>query len=353
MREAEAMRLLGATAQDDLKTIKKKFRAKMKLAHPDARAMQAVHDMSQAQKLNEAYELLKNRHSKKHTHGKHKEKESTWEDFFSFYAYDEPEWEAPEWEFTSIEHEAAYQERVVYRYEWYDSASGQYRRVTTGKYLWNPDCEEFSLLLFSLNQLAQQLLSNEEEQNNRSVSSRERDFAYTVNRQQFQLRLFHYLAVQYIQPQYALQKLAEPIRTDRQNRPLYRFEASVGEPKKGIAAYLLEQINVGDNLYPQAFRENKLYVRLQNGMEAGYISFEQDSLYYVIFPLLKNKKAQVKMQIQDVFKRSGGRGTPVYYLKVAFYLRLNKKITEEDCIQQENGVNLKIAKLLNEYKESI
>ena len=207
MREAEAMRLLGATAQDDLKTIKKKFRAKMKLAHPDARAMQAVHDMSQAQKLNEAYELLKNRHSKKHTHGKHKEKESTWEDFFSFYAYDEPEWEAPEWEFTSIEHEAAYQERVVYRYEWYDSASGQYRRVTTGKYLWNPDCEEFSLLLFSLNQLAQQLLSNEEEQNNRSVSSRERDFAYTVNRQQFQLRLFHYLAVQYIQPQYALQKL--------------------------------------------------------------------------------------------------------------------------------------------------
>ena len=61
----EAYKILGATAEDDLKEIKKKYRALVKKYHPDIIQAQGADEhyiedaMQKTQKINEAYEMIK------------------------------------------------------------------------------------------------------------------------------------------------------------------------------------------------------------------------------------------------------------------------------------------------------
>ena len=57
---ADARRLLSVTVEDDLHSLKKKYRQLMNTCHPDALGSEEPEHIRRAQEINEAYQLLKN-----------------------------------------------------------------------------------------------------------------------------------------------------------------------------------------------------------------------------------------------------------------------------------------------------
>ena len=53
----------------------------------------------------------------------------------------------------------------------------------------------------------------------------------------------------------------------------------------------------GTTLYPSHIRNHRLFLTTKSGKNAGYVSFRDDRLYYIIIPLFEQKRAQVKIEI--------------------------------------------------------
>ena len=256
MNLTEARHLLSITEKDDLHTLKKKYHRLMSECHPDSLGSERPEHVERAQKINEAYRILK-------CHPQ------------AFAPAEERTVRRKQPVFTGEVNERAFRERKVYLYYSMEVEEAHpYYQAAKGKYLWNPKEEDFRLFLISIHELVKELLGDSEPS------------------MEIRSRLFQYLAEQFIEPVKALRKIASPESRDKEGREIYHFTAHLKMDRK-------KPLPDGMILYPKAFRGNRIIVQDQKKQEYGHLSFGDDRLYFCMIPLLEEKMAKVKMQIRD------------------------------------------------------
>lgn len=301
MTKKEAVRILGIADNFTKETLKKRYRALMMVAHPDAGAENAY--PFDARDINAAYEYLLLYQDKKVGTTKKKVQK----------------WNAPE-------NPNAYVERDIYHtVEHADGEPIGRAVIDSGKYQWIAD-EEFSLFLASLFACSKQIVDN--------LSERKRDETKLLL---LQAELTYLLAQQFVDSKSVLQQLAKTVTENEQT--IYQVDAmlSINERAKKLARI--------DYLMPARLVEHKLYVSDQAGNELGYLSFADDRLYYAIIPLFERKAVQVRMQRKkDEIKHF--RGKP--YFDICLEIRL----LPEEKVYMIESINLEIEQLLQHYMES-
>ena len=207
MTITEAHRILKTHRSDSPKDIRKNYLRLMKENHPDNRNSRAAVD---ARLLNEAYHLIISLEGS---------------------SAGEEDWDA------DIE-EAAFCARTVYIQHTFDDGTAHAISMANGKYLWNPEAEDFPMLMKSVYEAAHDLAKREDPV------------------------IFHFLMQEFVDPIYALEKMQKPWS--------FRCKTSV---RRGHV------ISCSSKLYACAEREK------------SEISFRDKSLYYVVTPLIMNGSA--------------------------------------------------------------
>lgn len=315
----QARRVLGILAEDDMASVKRKYRRLIGAFHPDAVGSDRPEHIRQAQEINAAYNLLK-KHNRLHAP---KRTEKAWQ---------------------SEVNEKAFSVRNIYLYYSMDVPEKQpYYKTASGKYMWNPDEEDFDLFLTSIHHASRELLEKTEDAASfrmfHSGLSEEAKFV-------FQAQIFQYLAMQYIDPVKTLKKIAEPVKTDRQGREIYCFRAFLGAQQGDESWNVVALLENGDALYPKSFQGNKIAVMNAKEQRLGYLSLEDDQLYFCIIPLLKKRLAQIKMTVKEVEIKRKARPRRAK-ANVAFYFRLEVGADK----YEESSLNLKIADILGQYEK--
>ena len=82
------------------------------------------------------------------------------------------------------------------------------------------------------------------------------------------------------------------------------------------------------------------------GNAAGYISFRDDRLYYIIIPLLEQKRAQVKVQIATRQDKNNTRHN-VKYKNLDFWI----KISDNNSGTFPESINMQIEEILTKYSK--
>ncbi len=207
--------LLHADRYDTAKEIRKKYLRQMKIFHPDNNAAPDL----DVRLLNEAYRLLL-------------EMQGVSDDGFI------PDWDA------DIVREA-FCERTIYMSHMFDDGVTHLIAMARGKYLWNPEAEEFSMLLKSVYDASHRLAGREDP------------------------LIFHYLLQEFIDPIYVLGKLGKST-----------FRCKL-QPAPGYEASL-----------PVKASSSRLYAM---GKHSYRVSFSDKSLNYVITPLIESGCASAEV----------------------------------------------------------
>lgn len=379
MNLQQARRTLGITPEDDKTAIKKKYRRLMGQFHPDAQttdnasAAGASDSIRKAQEINEAYEYLKKHTTvfqrsdakpkgtgSRRTRGTRDGAESIWKD--------RPP-KKPQW--TGKINAKAFCERNVYlRYSMdvVENTDKLYYQAARGRFLWNPETEDFTLFVTSLHHATKELLEQLEEKaadvkrntgrnegkggtDARTTAGKSGGGAagYAVtNRFAVQSKLFYHLSAQFTDPVMILQKIAKPEKTDETGRQIYHFHTSLGADATQSVYRQLTALQSGDAIYPLAFRENKIIVCRQKQYPLGHLSFEDDRLYFSLIPLLQEKLAQVQMKVRkvQVFRK---RHPYKVKVDIDLYFRTEKNWKE----YKGRDRNLEIAEILRKYEDSL
>lgn len=319
MNLEQARRILDVSGEDDSITIKRKYRRLIGRHHPDAAGTDGPEQAGRAQEINAAYDLLKKSRRI-------------------------PSPEKKVWQ--GIVNEGAFTDRNIYLYYSMETEQEQpYYRITRGKYMWNPDEEEFELFLISIRHAAKELLEKTEEkatyQGYWETVPEEKKFT-------FQAQLFQYLAMQFIEPAATLRKIAEPEQTDSQGREIYHFRAFLGAKGADETFWAVKKLQAGELLYPKAFEGSRIAVMNEKKYALGYLSLEDDELYFCIIPLLKKRLARIKIVVKETTVRENMRPRRVD-ADVDLYIRLEKGAQE----YTDNGLNRKIADILNNYENTL
>ncbi len=317
MNLEDAIEILEVEAGDGKPEIRKKYRSLMRRFHPDVLGSDRPEQIQRAQEMNEAYRLLMEQDLSLLRMRRKKRK----------------------WQWTGTINEQAFCERNVYLY-YSMEVEGEhlYYQAVRGKYLWDPDEEEFRLFMTSLHHASRELL--EQVERKRGFAGAD-DIRHRERRFKIQAELFHLLTQQFIDPVQALKKVEKPKMTDKDGREIYRFRAWVGVEEPAIrTARILKK---GDLLYPKAFQGHQILVKSGEGVTLGHLSFDEDYLYFCMIPLLRQKCAKIRMHVRDV-KMQGARP---YRAKVDldFYFRLEK---EAEAYRQMDA-NEEIRNVLSDY----
>ena len=317
----QAKRILNISAEDDVTAIKKKYRRLIGRHHPDAIGSDRPEHRRRAQDINEAYDLLKK------SGGSYASARSV-----------------QEWQGTI--NERAFSDRNIYLYYTLEiSEKKPYYQMARGKYMWDPDEEDFELFLTSIHHAVKELLEKTEE---KVYSLRDEDYLSEAEKFEFQVQLFTCLAMQYVDPVKTLHKIAEPEHMDSKGREIYRFRAFLGARGQSQVWKVMASLQKGDVIYPEAFQGSKIAVMDGSKRSLGYLSLEDDQLYFCIIPLLKKRMARIKMTVKETEIR---RNIRPYRVKVEldFLFRL-----EEGAEQYtDSGSNLRIADILNRYERAL
>lgn len=105
-------------------------------------------------------------------------------------------------------------------------------------------------------------------------------------------------------------------------------------------------LRAGMTLYPQSLKNHRLYLKTKSGNAAGYISFRDDRLYYIIIPLLEQKRAQVKVQIATRQDKNNTRHN-VKYKNLDFWI----KISDNNSGTFPESINMQIEEILTKYSK--
>ena len=159
--------------------------------------------------------------------------------------------------------------------------------------------------------------------------------------------LFHLLTQQFVNPFAVMAQLSKPVKFDKDGRSIWHFRAWIGTKSRDKVFRQIAGLSQGELLYPKSFAGSKILVRNKEGQELGHLSFEEDWTYLCVIPLLKHKKAQVRMVAAGVEVRNGSRPYAVK-AEVDFYFRAEKEAGE---YQPSADLNLKIADLLIQYEQ--
>lgn len=353
MRIEVAYRILGVTSQDNEKTIKKHFHKKMSRFHPDAVGSDSPEHQRKAQQINEAYTMLRKQSASKKKRGygqsgyERAGNEWTYDGRSGFewsgydWSYDWQEYEQEEQAWQGEINESAFAERNIYMpYYMDDDIMEHYKTVARGRYLWDPDQEEFELMLRSLNHVSVELMEKIEQQSGhyRGQDTLDQSFSY-------QMRIFNSLASQYIRPVSCLRKLAQPYQVDKDGNQIYQFRALLGTRESSPVFQAMAALREGELLHPSNLQNNRIMVKDAEGTVLGHLSLEDDQLYYIIIPILREHKAQIKIQVRETHIDWNHRP---YQAKiyVNLYLRVKCDVTE---IEGKNQ-NLVLAEILQQYE---
>lgn len=249
MKAAQAVQILALAAEDDFEDAKKKYRRLMGQFHPDAAGAEKSEQVQQeyvrrSQEINEAYRVIREvwesgewervrnvclEMAEEPISGRSGLSAS--EMWGSGQSRSKRAAKSPSWRpyQNGKENEAAFCERNIYcHYSMKTEAETPlYYKAARGRFFWNPEEETFSLFLTSLHHASKELLEQAEEQWMASGGLAAED------RFTRQARLVQLLAGQFLHPVETLQKLAEPVQTDQNGRPIYHFQASLGSGPYG------------------------------------------------------------------------------------------------------------------------
>ncbi|MCD7805726.1 MAG: J domain-containing protein [Lachnospiraceae bacterium] len=317
MNEEQAKRILGITEMDNARTAKIKFRRLIGKYHPDAAGEGSLDFQEQAQRINAAYSFLKSKN------------------FFLEKEENIILWRAP------VSDDAFIERNIYAPYHMDIDTGGLYQTLTRGKYMWNPDEEEFQLFLRSLLHAVKDLLDE--------VEGKCGIYGGTDSlRVSFQKRLFHCLAMQFVDPLYCLEKIAEPETMDKAGQKIYCFRAYIGEKQNREIMKRMISLQKGDAVYPAALQDWKLMVADSQGNGLGYISFAEDELYYCLFPLMRAHLVQTKMSVAKV-QRNREKYLRQAKAEIAFRIRIKKGAEQ----YRNPDMNREINQILSAYKGAI
>lgn len=286
--------------------IKKKYRQRMLSAHPDVQPEEETE--YSAQQLNHAYAYLK----KNGWYDGHVSKKSYRE---KSRAPKTQVWDAPV-------NEQAWREREIYSYA--EDSEGErigYFKIATGKYIWRTE-EDFSLFQKSIFACASQIL--EEVERKKQIYKKERLRVQTL------ATLVYLLAQQFLDSTALLKELGQEQKADAEGNRIFLVPAMLELTGNIRAAE-------GEVISPKRLTKHRLYVKNGQGEELGYLSFRDDCMYYVIIPLMEQRRVKVRM------KAAEGKKTACQ--KLDFYV----KLLEKDTTGMPESLNLQIEQLLNDY----
>lgn len=163
------------------------------------------------------------------------------------------------------------------------------------------------------------------------------DNVYT-SRAVIKAQLAYLLAQQYIDATYTLNELITPVKQN--NAQIFYIDSMLEMPAN--APFL----RAGMTLYPQSLKNHRLYLKTKSGNAAGYISFRDDRLYYIINPLLEQKRAQVKVQIAARQDKNNTRHN-VKYKNLDFWIR----ISDNNSGTFPESINMQIEEILTKYSK--
>ena len=201
-------------------------------------------------------------------------------------------------------------------------------KVARGRYMWMPD-EDFKLFLRSIYECSEELLNRIDEE-----TGRVHDSEYKII---YQAELAYLLAQQFTATSDTLGNILTSI--DDAANVFYVGAMLEMSPESGF-------IKAGMKLFPAGIKKHRLYLMTRSGKEAGYISFKDDRLYYVLIPILEQKRAMVKIEVSSKQDRHNTMGEKKYK-NIDLWVKIGN-----DATFPEN-INMRIEDLLNRYRESV
>lgn len=318
MTVKEAYKILNLPPKTEWSEIKKRYRQLILQVHPDIGISPQEAYAYNAQEINLAYSVLKKEKDAPHKTVSHAKKQHVKET--------EPD---NVWNVPANEH--AYTEREILHYaEDCDGTVVGNFCVAKGKYLWTPE-EDFPLFLLSIYTCSKLLLDEIDS----SLPRKE----VPMNRQQIQAELTYLLAQQFIDGTALLQEFAkeEPAASDGSR--IFYISSMLESSKPAIS------LATGELLYPSKIRQHKLYLKNQSGQELGYLSFLDDRLYYIVIPLLEQKKVRIKVQAAENESNKRQKLKPAYQ-NLNLWIKLQNTVTNT----MPESLNLQIEQLLDKYR---
>lgn len=321
MTREEACRILGVSPGAAPDQIKRKYRQLMHRLHPDVGPSEE--DLHLAWQVNAAYALLKR----------------TWPAGDASQAGPDAAsgisrhsaWDAPV-------NSHAYRERDILCYA--EDSEGEVIGTFTaarGRYFWTTE-EDFPLFLRSIYLCGKELLDEVDASLGRASSS---------CRSRFHADLTYLLAQQYIDASSLLKDLAARTTSDREGQEIYYFPAMLETKGKGLSG-LPGSLPADAPLFPSGVRDRRLYLKDISGQEAGYLSFSDDRLYYVLVPLFEQR--QVLVRLRAAGENASHNKRNAGYRRLHLWLKFKK---EEDKSRLPESLNLQISQLLEHYRASL
>lgn len=361
----EAYKLLGVSENDTNKVIKTKYRELIFKHHPDSSDNDEA-SIKKAQLINEAFDLIK-KDKKKHPRGTRgygansgaRKTYSTDKDFSNFYEYDyyseadEKRNESHHFRGKTINN--AYTSRDIFESP-KDSVirTDGFIKLARGKFLWEPDKEDFECFIHSIILESDSLLKDVE----LAVGDRlNEDINLESTRNFFRMRLFHLLAKDYVNPIFSLRKILKANQKDENGDRIYEIKANLATV--GVDDYYkrLYSLRLGDNLYPSKLKNNRLQVETNTGVTLGNLTIEDDRMLYVVIPILERKLARVKIVVRDI---NNNRAKRPYRINVgiSLFLKIEKEVLEEEIKlskfeELSKEISEEIGTVLKEYEEAI
>ena len=317
MTLSEALKVLGLKNAEDIQNIKKRYRKLMHIVHPDAAGNSREAYRYSAHEINAAYEILskveEERLKAELRSGKSpaEDEGGIWNEAKQGSGKAAARWNAPV-------NEAAFAERDIYQY--IDGIDGVHREtftVDTGKFFMSSD-EDFKLFLLSIYNLSRDL-----------VKDMDVDRAIKI-----QPELAYLLSQQFVPSENILSRYE--VEKNKKARTYYIPAMLETEGRRCLAP-------VGTVLIPKSVRSHRLYLANEAGRELGYISFEDDRLYYAVVPLFEQRSVQVKIRVAGSVLGNNN----IRQIKVKS-LDLWMRMEERDEMQVSISISERIKKLLEE-----
>ena len=334
MTRTKACKILGIAADANMTEIKKTYRQLMHQVHPDTDAFHTIEYAYTAQEINEAYAFLckttatqsksafsRNTESSKKTSYSGKTAGTSNSSHTRNSSPKRKRWNAPL-------NPNAYTTRNIYHYvEDYDCSIIGNIILDTGKFLWQPE-EDFPLFLKSIMECSKKLLDEAEQESGYAPNP--------TRRADVQAKLVYLLAQQFIDASQTLDQLTKP--SIKENCKIYHIPAMLELALQAPA------MPAGATLYPATIRNHRLFLKTTAGQNAGYLSFHDDRLYYIVIPLFEQHRAQVRIRIakEQQQKKSCNSSR---YKNLDFWL----KVPHTTAGTFPENISLQIKSLLHDY----
>ena len=337
MTRSQACRILGVSIAADMQEIKKNYRQLMHKVHPDTDAFHKTEYDYSAQEINEAYAFLCKFSAGHSGHASHtstsrastRSASRTSTSRASGPSSSHTSSDAPKkkrWNAPVNPH--AYAKRNIYHYvEDYDCSIIGSFILDTGKFIWKPE-EDFPLFLKSIFECSKKILEQTEQTDDGRPS--------LSRRGEVQAELTYLLTQQFIDASETLKLLIKP--SVGKDADIYRIpamlELSLSAPK----------LTAGSTLYPASITRHRLFLKSAAGQNVGYLSFHDDRLYYIVIPLLEQRRAQVKICVSEKQESKKVRNSSRYR-----YLDFWLKVPHTATGTFPENISLQIKNLLDDY----